>query len=71
MKTTYKAVCEYEDGSRDEATVVIVAEGATIFQVAWEISNGEKDRMVLEAISSQEAFALWCEENGFEPAPTA
>ncbi|MDB5081219.1 MAG: hypothetical protein JWP00_3143 [Chloroflexi bacterium] len=68
MKTTHKAVCKYEDGSQDEATVVIVAEGGTIFQVSWEISNGEKDRIVLEADSDQEAFEIWCEENGFEPA---
>jgi hypothetical protein len=68
MKTTYKAVCEYDDGSRDEATVVITSEGGAVFQVAWEISNGEKDRAVLEATSNQEAFEIWCEENGFEPA---
>lgn len=68
MKTTHKAVCEYEDGSKDEATVVITGEGGTIFQVAWEISNGEKDRTVIEAESNNEAFELWCEENGFEPA---
>ncbi len=68
MKTTYEAVCRYEDGSEDRATVVITSEGKTIFQVAWEITNGEKDRAVLEASSSQAAFALWCEENGFESA---
>ncbi len=68
MKTTYKAVCQYDDGTKDTATVVIVAEGREIFQVAWEISNGEKDRAVMEAGSNEEAFELWCEENGFEPA---
>lgn len=68
MKTTYQAVCKYEDGSQDEATIVIVPEGSTIFQVAWEISNGEKDRAVMEADSIQEAFEIWCEDNGFEPA---
>ncbi len=67
MRQTFKAVCVYEDGSQDEATVVITSEG-DIFQVAWEISNGEKDRVVLEADSIQGAFELWCEENGFEPA---
>ncbi|MBN9389559.1 MAG: hypothetical protein J0I20_16135 [Chloroflexi bacterium] len=68
MKTTYKAVCEYDDGTKDTATVVITSEGAEIYQVAWEISNGEKDRAVLEATSNDEAFEIWCEENGFEPA---
>ncbi|HEX2911786.1 MAG TPA: hypothetical protein VH186_13340 [Chloroflexia bacterium] len=68
MKTTYKAICKYEDGTEDEATVVINNEGKTIYQVAWEISNGEKDRAVMEADSSEEAFADWCEEYGFEPA---
>jgi hypothetical protein len=67
MNTTFKAICKYEDGSQDEATVIFVPEGKTIFQVAWEISNGEKDRTVMEADSVQDAFELWCEENGFEP----
>ena len=67
MKTTYKAVCQYEDGTQDEATVVITNEGKTIFQVAWEISNGEKDRAVMEAPSNEDAFRLWCEENDFKP----
>ncbi len=68
MKKTFKAVCVYDDGGRDEATVVITGEGSNIFQVAWEISNGEKDRAVLEADSYEAAFAIWCEENGFSPA---
>ncbi len=67
MKTTYKAFCKYEDGSQDEATVVVTNEGKTIFQLAWEISNGEKDRAVLEAGSSREVFELWCTENDFKP----
>ncbi len=67
MKETYRAVCRYEDGTQDEATVVIVSEGRTIFQVAWQISNGEQDRAVLEAASSEAAFEIWCAENGFEP----
>ncbi len=66
MRQTYNAICTYDDGSTDEATVVITSEG-DIFQVAWEISNGEKDRTVIEAESSQHAFEIWCEENGFEP----
>ena len=69
MKTIYKAICQYEDGTEDTATVVIISEGREIFQVAWEISNGEKDRAVVEAASNEDAFKLWCEENGFEPAP--
>lgn len=68
MKTTHKAVCKYDDGTEDTATVVITSEGKDIFQVAWEISNGEKDRAVLEAASNDEAFETWCEENGFEPS---
>jgi len=68
MKRVFKAVCVYEDGSQDEATVVTNNEGKDIFQVAWEISNGEKDRKVTEAESAETAFAEWCEENGFEPA---
>ena len=68
MKRVFKAVCIYPDGSRDEATVVTNNEGRDIFQVAWEISNGEKDRAVLEANSAEEAFQEWCETNGFEPA---
>jgi hypothetical protein len=67
MRKVYKAVCTYDDGTQDEATVVITSEG-DIFQVAWEISNGEKDRAVLEAASIDEAFAIWCEENDFKPA---
>ena len=67
MRKVYKAICSYEDGSQDEATVVITSEG-DIFQVAWEISNGEKDRAVLEASSIDEAFEMWCEENDFKPA---
>lgn len=68
MKKIFKAVCLYEDGTKDEAIVSITSEGSTIFQVAWEISNGEKDRAVMEAGSIEEAFEQWCEENGFEPA---
>ncbi len=67
MRKTYKAVCQYDDGTTDEANVVITSEG-DIYQVAWEISNGEKDRTVLEASSIEEAFEIWCEENGFTPA---
>ena len=67
MKTTHKAVCEYDDGTKDTATVVITGEGSEVFQVAWEISNGEKDRTVLEAASNEEAFEMWCDDNGFEP----
>ncbi len=69
MKKSFKAVCVYEDGTRDDATVVITSEGGGVFQVAWEISNGESDRAVMEASSPEEAFAAWCEENGFEPLP--
>lgn len=65
MKHVFKAICTYDDGSQDEATVIMTSEGKTIFQVAWEISNGEKDRAVLEADSADEAFAMWCEEYGF------
>lgn len=68
MKKVFKAVCVYEDGSQDEATVVTNNEGKDIFQVAWEISNGEKDRSVTEAEFAEAAFAEWCEENGFVPA---
>ncbi|NWJ46220.1 MAG: hypothetical protein HXX08_10100 [Chloroflexi bacterium] len=64
MKKTFTAMCVYEDGSKDEAVVIVTSEG-TIFQVAWEISNGEKDRAVIEAESAEEAFAIWCEDNGF------
>jgi hypothetical protein len=67
MKKTFEALCEYEDGSCDTATVIITSEG-DIYQVAWEISNGEKDRMVIEAESHEEAFQIWCDDNGFEPA---
>jgi hypothetical protein len=67
MKKTFKAVCEYEDGSKDEATIVVTSEGGSIFQVDWEISNGEKDRQVSEGESAEEVFAAWCAENGFEP----
>ena len=67
MKKVFKAVCVYEDGSRDEATVVTNNEGKDIFQVAWEISNGEKDRSVVEAESAEAAFQQWCEENDFKP----
>jgi hypothetical protein len=67
MRQVFKAVCNYNDGTKDEATVVITSEG-DIYQVAWEISNGEKDRTVIEADSLQHAFELWCEENDFEPA---
>lgn len=67
MKRVFKAVCVYPDGSQDEATIVTNNEGRDIFQVAWEISNGEKDRAVMEAASAEEAFHEWCEANGFEP----
>lgn len=44
----FRAVCRYEDGTQDDATVIITGEGGEIFQVAWEISNGERDRAVFE-----------------------
>jgi len=68
MSKTFKAVCVYDDGSKDEAKISITSEGKTIFQVAWQISNGESGRSVVEAASEQAVFAQWCEENGFEPA---
>ncbi|MEI6045906.1 MAG: hypothetical protein WCS37_16275 [Chloroflexota bacterium] len=68
MSKSFKAVCVYEDGSKDEAKVTITSEGGTIFQIAWQISNGETGRFVLEGNSIEEIFALWCEDNEFEPA---
>ena len=65
MKRVFKAVCVYADGGKDEATVVITSEGHSIFQVAWEISNGERDRAVLEGTSAEEVFREWCEANDF------
>ncbi len=67
MKKVFKAVCNYEDGGKDEATVSITGEGGRIFQVAWQISNGETGRMVAEGDSAEAVFADWCEEYGFEP----
>lgn len=66
MKKVFKAVCVYEDGGRDEATVSVTSEGK-IFQVAWQISNGETDRKVYEGESAEDVFAQWCDEYGFEP----
>ncbi len=68
MTKIFKAVCVYEDGSKDEASVSIISEGGTLFQVAWKITNGETGREVVEAESVEQVFADWCEENGFEPA---
>ncbi len=68
MVKTFKAVCNYEDGTQDEAQVTITREGSNIFQVAWQISNGETGRSVVEESSFEKVFAGWCEENEFEPA---
>jgi hypothetical protein len=65
MKRIFKAVCIYEDGGKDEATVVVTSEGQSIFQVAWEVSNGERDRAVMEGTSAEEVFLEWCEANDF------
>ena len=68
MTKIFKAVCVYEDGSKDEAKISIISEGGTLFQVAWQITNGETGRDVVEAESVEQVFEDWCEENGFEPA---
>ncbi len=67
MTKYFKAVCIYEDGSKDEAKISITSEGSTLFQVSWQITNGETGREVSEAASMQEVLAQWCEEYGFEP----
>jgi hypothetical protein len=66
MTKHFKAVCAYEDGTQDEATISITSEGSTLFQVAWQISNGETGREVVEADSMEEVLQNWCEEYGFE-----
>jgi len=67
MTKTFKAVCVYEDGTQYEAKVTITNEGRTIYQISWEISNGERDRNVVEGTSAEEVFAQWCEDYDFEP----
>lgn len=68
MTKHFKATCTYEDGTKDEATISVTSEGSTLFQVAWQISNGETGREVVEAGSMEEVLQNWCEENGFELA---